>query len=124
LELLLARDPHSARIARDAVAEELDRSGWSTGSIDAARVCVSELVSNALLHGEGQPLVSVDAHDGAVLVEVHDDGPATDLVYSAVHNGFGVRLVDELADSWGVRSSRGEGKTMWFELIDVVADDV
>ena len=122
--MLLARDPHSARIARDAVAEELDRAGWSPGSIDAARVCVSELVSNALLHGEGQPLVSVDARDGAVLVEVHDDGPATDLVYSTVQQGFGVRLVDELADAWGVRSTRGEGKTVWFELLDVLGDDV
>jgi len=122
--MLLARDPHSARIARDAVAEELDRAGWSAGSIDAARVCVSELVSNALLHGEGQPLVSVDARDGAVLVEVHDDGRATDLVYSTVQQGFGVRLVDELADAWGVRSTRGEGKTVWFELLDVLGDDV
>jgi len=68
--------------------------------------------------------MSVDARNGAVLVEVHDDGPATDLVYRAVENGFGVRLVDELADSWGVRSSRGEGKTMWFELLDVVAGDI
>jgi anti-sigma regulatory factor (Ser/Thr protein kinase) len=121
--MLLARDPNSARIARDAVAQELDRAGWSAPSIDAARVCVSELVSNALLHGRGQPLMSVEASNGALLVEVHDDGPATDLVYSPVNNGFGVRLVDVLADSWGVRATRGEGKTIWFELLDVLVDD-
>jgi anti-sigma regulatory factor (Ser/Thr protein kinase) len=120
--MLLARDPHSARIARDAVAEELDRAGWSADAIDAARVCVSELVSNALLHGYGRPLMSVDERNGTVLVEVHDDGPATDLVYRTVNNGFGVRLVDVLADAWGVRSSRGEGKTIWFELLDVVPE--
>jgi hypothetical protein len=47
--------------------------------------------------------------DGSVRVELTDDGGRLDPVGSPA--GFGLRLLDHLADSWGA-----EAHLVWFEL--------
>ena len=76
---------------------------------------VSELVSNALLHGTGVIRLRIEGNGDGVRVEVSDQGNVS-LAPSptpGAHGGWGLRIVDELADDWGVR----EGSTkVWFRV--------
>ncbi|MFE0793046.1 ATP-binding protein [Streptomyces mutabilis] len=91
------------------------------GRADDVALCVSELATNALLHGvppgRGFLLRLLPCGDG-VRVEVHDSGggvPAVPLdPDGADEGGRGLLLVSELADKWGV-AEREPGKVVWFE---------
>ena len=83
------------------------------------RLLVSELVTNAVRHAGGDAVRLVVAHGRGVLrVEVHDPGrgfkvtaPSADPRRSS---GWGLVLVEELADRWGVDQS--PGTRVWFEM--------
>jgi anti-sigma regulatory factor (Ser/Thr protein kinase) len=90
------------------------------------RVCellVSELVTNIVLHTpEDSPFAAADMrvrlYGDRVRVEVRDDGPG--FVPKPRTNGqdagsgWGLHLVDELADHWGVEP--GLQNCVWFEV--------
>ncbi|GAA3958776.1 hypothetical protein GCM10022384_09580 [Streptomyces marokkonensis] len=86
-------------------------------------LCVSELATNALVHGvppgRGFLVRLLPCGDG-VRVEVHDSGdgvpavPQTD-VREPGEGGRGLLLVSELADKWGV-GERAPGKIVWCEV--------
>lgn len=113
----IPRDPHAPAVARrmvEDVAGVLDPR-----SAEHARLLLSEVVTNAVRHGEGETIrVLLDVDDrGELRCEVTDEGhgfvpmardkPATDV------GGWGLHLVETLARRWGVR----EGSThVWFEL--------
>lgn len=81
---------------------------------------VSELVSNAVTHGgDGLVYVDADVTPSSVRVEVEDGGsgftpPAGGPVPSR-GSGYGLYLLDEMADRWGVEPT-GRGSRVWFEL--------
>jgi anti-sigma regulatory factor (Ser/Thr protein kinase) len=83
------------------------------------RLLVSELVTNAVRHadGEGVRLV-VTLTGGTLRIEVHDPGrgfevhPPPDDPLRA--SGWGLVLVEELADRWGVDHS--PRTRVWFEM--------
>jgi anti-sigma regulatory factor (Ser/Thr protein kinase) len=95
-------------------------------TVDPARLddlvlAASELVTNAVVHGEGPIAVSVWTGPGLVRVEVCDNGVA--LPESVSHSwhegetGRGLLIVDVVASRWGVSPKRpGPGKAVWFEL--------
>lgn len=117
LRILLKADPGEVSRARRAVASHLHQRGIAT--YDVAVLLVSELVTNALLHGR-PPLELVAAGDDSQLrVEVHDasagDPPRVRESPVDVPGGRGLRLVDALASRWGWAES-GRGKFVWFEL--------
>ena len=89
---------------------------------DVAALLLSELATNALLHGRSDFEVTV-SWDGAVLhVEVADEsvhGPVRTRFSTTAATGRGMTLVDELSRRWGVEARDG-GKAVWFE---VEADD-
>lgn len=96
-------------------------AGLSAETVDIARLLVTELVSNAVLHGSGAVLLAVGREGGGVRVEVSDGSPDPPVVVGAeslMEHGFGLRLVAALASSWGTASrSDGEpGKRVWFAL--------
>ncbi|MET7320410.1 ATP-binding protein [Streptomyces sp. NPDC005549] len=66
--------PESVRQARDFVSTTL--TGWSRAERhDDIRLCVSELATNALVHGTVADhgfLLRLNAEDGVVRLEVHD----------------------------------------------------
>ena len=76
----------------------------------------SELVSNAIRHASSQFVdMKAEVTDRAIRIEITDNGhgfvprrPSPDL--SRPH-GWGLYLVEELADRWGVT-----GTNVWFEL--------
>ncbi|WP_438293146.1 ATP-binding protein [Streptomyces sp. HUAS TT7] len=94
--------------------------GWGrTARAEDVRLCVSELATNAVVHGTAPGhgfLLRIDADDEVVRVEVHDtrrgqpqarEPAATDL------SGRGLMLVAALADGWGVEDRHPTGKIVW-----------
>lgn len=113
LKTSLPRSPDSIRTARRLVHEHTATLG-SERREDAA-LMVSELVTNALVHGIGTITLRIDVEPAALRVEVSDEGNVA-LAPSptpGAHGGRGLRIVDQVADDWGVL----EGSTkVWFRL--------
>jgi len=89
------------------------------GDIDTLRLLVSEVVTNAVRHGDStRPLEVHASWDSEVRVEVSDQGngftPAPRPGAPDEPGGFGLFLVGQLADRWGVERDRGT--TVWFVL--------
>jgi anti-sigma regulatory factor (Ser/Thr protein kinase) len=108
----------SARAARQWIEPLLDR--WAVGKASGdILLVVSELVTNAVLHGAGPVRLRLERRVDGVRVEVSDDGegavaPRTpDL---AAVGGRGLMVVGRLAGSWGVDQRSPVGKTVWAEL--------
>ncbi|MFI1680363.1 ATP-binding protein [Streptomyces sp. NPDC020607] len=116
--MTFARCDVSAGAARAFVAESLTLWG-RTERLDDIRVCVSELVTNALRHGTsaGQLiLVSLEPGPAGLVVEVHDEGDGTPVERDAPadsEGGRGLFLVSALADDWGVTAHQDSGKRVW-----------
>jgi anti-sigma regulatory factor (Ser/Thr protein kinase) len=107
--------PARARaFARQAVAGRL-----RAVPLEDVTLVVSELVTNAVLHGLGDVTLAVSMNDDdAVHVEVGDDQPdLADATMQApdAESGRGLLLVSRLADRWGVRPERG-GKVVWADV--------
>ncbi|MGW6145578.1 ATP-binding protein [Streptomyces sp. NPDC055140] len=102
------------RFATDALTE------WDLpGRADDIRLCVSELATNALVHGTVADhgfLVKLDADDDVVRLEVHDSRSQHPAVRQAADtdlSGRGLTLVSVLADGWGVEDRTPIGKVVW-----------
>jgi serine phosphatase RsbU (regulator of sigma subunit)/CheY-like chemotaxis protein/anti-sigma regulatory factor (Ser/Thr protein kinase) len=87
---------------------------WGFGAEAASfELMVSELVSNALVHGSGAISVEVSRDDGDLRLEVTDDGGSTSPhIEDKAMGGWGLQFVDELADRWG-SEKRGERTLVW-----------
>ncbi|MFG3101161.1 ATP-binding protein [Streptomyces sp. NPDC048182] len=123
-ERFYRRERQSIPAARAFAREAL--SAWEVdGRADDVLLCVSELTTNALLHGvppgRGFLLRLLPYGDGdGVRVEVHDSGDGVPAVPQARgrepgESGRGLLLVSELADKWGV-GERSPGKVVWCEF--------
>ncbi|KAB1987003.1 ATP-binding protein [Streptomyces triticiradicis] len=119
----LSATRRGARLARLLAAEQLHDWGLP---LDPARLVVAELAANAVLHGRvpGRSFrltLSVRA-PRTLSVEVADARGerwpvrVRGAVGNAAESGYGLLLVDELADRWGVRSGPVPCKTVWAEL--------
>lgn len=86
---------------------------------NSAELMTSEVVTNALLHGQG--LVRLGVHAGTLIVrvEVGDDNPRhpqAPAVDDEAECGRGMLIVAALASAWGVEDDLDGGKTVWFEI--------
>jgi anti-sigma regulatory factor (Ser/Thr protein kinase) len=109
----LPRSPDSARTARRLVDAHAGTIGRQRRT-DAA-LMVSELVANALLHGIGEISLRIDVERDGLRIEVADEGEValSPSPTAGAHGGWGLRIVEELADEWGVL----QGSTrVWFRL--------
>jgi anti-sigma regulatory factor (Ser/Thr protein kinase) len=115
--LALRPAPSSAASARHFVERTL--GGWGCAAfVEAARLLVSELVTNAVLHARTDITVVLRMTADGVRVEVHDGSQVAPVVRhyeDEAMTGRGLALVDELASKWGVDRDTG-GKAVWFEL--------
>jgi len=113
-------EPHESqvRVARRHLHEacrEMHRD-----LVEVAVLLVSELVTNAIRHGQGAVGLVIKKFPSRLCVEVTDDGPGLPSA-RAPHNhhagGRGLILVERLATEWGVTPlARRPGKTVWFTL--------
>ena len=105
------------RFLNDVVGTGAQRD--DTVDLDAALLCVTELVSNAVLHAESKCQVRVQRDGSRLRVEVFDNRPdllPTQQPYDPFAlTGRGLFLVETLTDAWGVDVAN-DGKTVWFEL--------
>ncbi|MFD8414851.1 SpoIIE family protein phosphatase [Streptomyces sp. NPDC059650] len=90
--------------------------------VDSAVLMVSEMVTNVLVHTDGDALLVAEAvgEPGGrrLRIEVADSSDELPHVRhpgEMASSGRGVLLMEMLADAWGV-DPRGEGKSIWFEL--------
>ena len=87
----------------------------------SAELAVSELVANAVEHGDGEITLRAWLGDEYLRVAIHDEGLTLQDAWSAgLDEGsehFGLRVVDGVADEWGTSSDpNGLGKTVWFKV--------
>lgn len=105
----------TAQRARDVIYRAVLRLADERAAEDA-RLCASELVANAELHGKGCIRLSLYVRPGGLLCAVRDDGPMSEWRETHAPDPWrGLQLVQSLADSVGV-CSEGRGKVAWFEL--------
>ncbi|MFF2409308.1 ATP-binding protein [Streptomyces sp. NPDC058092] len=123
--LTLPNTASAARIARDFVTSLLNVSRH-IGLIDDARLCVTEVVTNAHRHTCTHLIgVHVTVNRKRVTVAVADDDPTAPAVLGVLpaapegEHGRGLVLVDSLALAWGANVFGGlspHRKIVWFTL--------
>ncbi len=116
LTMRLPRDPAAGAAARRVVRTRFGHV-VASHALDDVLLVVSELVSNAVLHGTGDIELHV-AYDGRrVTGDVVDQGagfvrpthrPARDQI-----GGNGLHIVDRLASLWGIHDDAAH---VWFEI--------
>jgi len=118
LRATLRAEPEQVAEARRLVQDYLRDRGEEDGEV--AVLLTSELVTNAILHGNGPLELRAHTEGSALRIEVRDRQPASPPVLRSDAElteigGRGLQLVDTLADRWGW-SAEAEGKVVWFEL--------
>ena len=119
-------DPDAPSRGRHAALAVLDSWGCEPDTREDLLLVVSELVTNAVIHGAEPIRVTMVRSRGRVRVEVTDGAagasphgnprPPTN-----AETGRGLSVVTRLAVAWGWRASPGTGKTVWAELPVTVA---
>ncbi|HVD27942.1 MAG TPA: ATP-binding protein [Mycobacteriales bacterium] len=116
-ELRLPPAAESVPAARRFARNQLRDSSCDT---ETAALLVSEVVTNAVLHGRSAEFLDVEDRGASAYVSVSDASPMPPRVHNfAVESatGRGLRLVDQLAQRWGVdAAASGKGKVVWFEV--------
>ena len=132
--LALPASPPSVRLARDWVTSVLREIGREELA-ENARLAVSELVTNAILHAEppmtvhvrgtvehprievtDQSLVPPQRRHSPLLVDLDDERSWSTM-------GRGLDLVASYSDRWGADiNPNGKGKVVWFEPSDGIRE--
>jgi anti-sigma regulatory factor (Ser/Thr protein kinase) len=120
LTMELPPAPASASAAREALAPLGERLPEEL--LESIRLLVTELITNSVKHGridERQVRVNVTLTPEVLRVEVTDGGngfepPPPPADPSDTPSGWGLYLVDRLADRWGVEEE--DGTLVWFEI--------
>jgi anti-sigma regulatory factor (Ser/Thr protein kinase) len=115
-ELALLRNLQAPRLARAALAQWYSEQ-MGSDKLEAGQLLVSELVSNAVQHGDGQILLRSELNEDRLVIEVVDDGSGFEHTVRNVPfdalSGRGLAIVDAISTRWGVH----EGTThVWAEI--------
>ncbi len=117
---MVVYDRHSTSVgeARSWVDAFLVEHLIENGMRDDAQLVVSELMTNALMHGEGSLVLRAAITGNAIQVSVTDSGdelPEVLPLDPTRIGGLGLVVVDRIASDWGVAPFPG-GKTVWAAL--------
>ncbi len=118
LSLRLDRAPGAAAKARRGLARL--RVDLDPPLMETLRLLVTELVTNSVRHTGARTVeLGVLVGSSFVRTEVTDAGPGFDPAKTGSpsndHTGWGLFLVERLAERWGVDKNGGATK-VWFEL--------
>lgn len=124
----LVNDPTAVRTARRFTVEAMRTLGLadeddpvSRDEAEAAVLVASELVTNACRHTQGAVGIRIVWDGTALTIEVDDQDDSTGLpeivptTKRGGHGGFGLGLVDQLAEAWGA-SHKPFGKTVFARM--------
>lgn len=124
IEKSLVARPTAASEARKHLAAIADKV--PPEKFDDVRLLVSELVTNSVKYsgkGMGDAVLvgfAVKMEPGRLRVEVADAGKGFEKHVTPMRpdqqSGWGLKIVDQLSDRWGVDSRNGSGSTVWFEI--------
>jgi anti-sigma regulatory factor (Ser/Thr protein kinase) len=115
----LAGGPYAVTAARLALSD-LDSHLEASIAFDV-RLLVSELVTNSVKHAQVSEddsiMLAVKIDGDLVRIEVCDSGPGFEPPPAAppddADEGWGLFLVEQLADEWGVERER---QAVWFQI--------
>jgi anti-anti-sigma regulatory factor/anti-sigma regulatory factor (Ser/Thr protein kinase) len=121
-QLLLTPTATAPAAARAYVHDLLDY--WRPAlsgqeAIDRAELLADELVTNAVVHARTPLRLLLELRGDLLTISVHDQSPR--LLWLVPpdpegETGRGLRLVEDLASSWGVRPRPEGGKVVWCVL--------
>ncbi|HJR96767.1 MAG TPA: ATP-binding protein [Actinomycetota bacterium] len=122
--MILPPDKSAPLLARSALNEAIPPPVLDS-RFDDARLAASEIVTNAVRHADldqGRDVIRmvIEADDDHVRVEVDQRTPLNDVRLLTpglgLHRvgGFGLRLVEHMADDWGYEA--GPPGNVWFEF--------
>jgi anti-sigma regulatory factor (Ser/Thr protein kinase) len=105
-------------MARRLLADALGDEAAMLANPTDAQLVVSELVTNAVLHG-APPIVLRVVPDGVLRIEVCDTSPGVPAIPDEPRldapGGRGLQITESLSRDWGVEW-RPEGKCVWAAL--------
>lgn len=102
--------------ARHTVGTALDAWGYADAAPGVV-LAVGELVTNAIVHGQGTVELTLTVNSDQARIEVADDGNGQPAIRpadptGAVPGAWGLRIVDQLAAAWGSHNHGGR-TTVW-----------
>ncbi|WP_367138179.1 MULTISPECIES: ATP-binding protein [Streptomyces] len=115
-----SRHPHCVGLARAVLSRALET--WGLASVeDAALLVLSELLTNAVVHGRVSPGREIETRfqleAGALRIRVDDASEQWPSARSQrAEGGRGLALVGALSITWGVSNRVGVGKSVWAVL--------
>jgi serine phosphatase RsbU (regulator of sigma subunit)/anti-sigma regulatory factor (Ser/Thr protein kinase) len=113
-------DTSASPLARRVLSTWLHTWGVTDDLVETAQLCVSELVTNAVIHAGTPARVTARLDDERLLVLVQDHGNRGAARRAEEHDpsdisGRGLLLVEALSSAWSAEHS-ADGTTVWFEL--------
>ena len=112
-------DPAGPAAARRFIADVLAGWGHDGGVVDDAKLVVSELSTNAVVHAGSAFRLEARLTSAGIRISIHDASPVapgTREGHIRMDSGHGLNLVAALSERWGVDRS-GAGKIVWAELL-------
>ncbi|MFF7754609.1 SpoIIE family protein phosphatase [Streptomyces sp. NPDC007971] len=114
------RVPEAARHARRFTRRTLRTWGVSPATMDTALLIVSELVTNALVHTDGQVRLDLTLINHRLRLAVADGSPRTPVKPTNIGweatGGRGILLVEAVSQAWGTVPVSG-GKQVWADIV-------
>jgi anti-sigma regulatory factor (Ser/Thr protein kinase) len=111
-------DDSAPGTARRLVTDALREAGTHGRLLEDARLVVTELAANAILHARSPFSVSLRSEGSTLRILVRDRSEVMPQLREAsvtAPSGRGLRLVKHVASRWGVDLAP-DGKTVWAEL--------
>ena len=121
-ETVVPASPRAASFARAALDSEVGSAALRS-RIDDAKTVITEVVTNAVKygteHGQSDIRVVIDSSDERLHVRVEQPLPADSVRPKGPQpnsrvGGFGLLIVEALADAWGVEP--GPPGCVWFRI--------
>jgi anti-sigma regulatory factor (Ser/Thr protein kinase) len=118
MSMRLGGGPEAAAAARAAMSRL--RGDLDPPLLESMRLLVTELIANSVKHANAAAIgLKVVVGRRSVLVEISDHGPGFEpagrFQGQDEASGWGLFLVERLADRWGV-SRDDQATRVWFEL--------
>ncbi|AOR36865.1 PAS sensor protein [Streptomyces fodineus] len=114
------RVPQAVGHARRFTRRTLRTWGVSPDTVDAALLVVSELVTNALVHTNGQVRLDLSLVNHRLRLAVADASPRSPVKPTSIGweatGGRGILLVEAVSAAWGTVPVSG-GKQVWADLV-------